>query len=168
MTAQNGLSTNQTPINQVYYNANQGNASPALSFVSSEKGSASVSLTDGGGWFQFDSVDLEGQYTGYTITGKLGNTTEFSFTCTTAGCDGTGTGAPNTSPYDTITALMAGASGKDITSLTITIDQNGSTQMNVDNIELNTVPEPTGLVLLGSGILAMAIMVRRKKALLSA
>jgi hypothetical protein len=132
-----------------FYNFFQGNPSPSLSAT----GGGTVSITDGGSWFRFDSVDLEAAgagNTGYTFIGKLDGSTVFDFGCSGPTCLST-----------SFATELAGLYGNDnINSLTINLIGGGNDR--VDNIDVTGVPEPSGLLLLGTGILALAFFVRRK------
>ena len=130
-----------------YYNANQGNPAPGLSNVS---GGSKITITDGGGIFNFVSVDVKGTgLTGYNIIGYDGVTGVLDISCSSS-CGGT-------SNWETILAGLK--SDVDLTSLAITLDGSGA--LGLDNIDVVT-PEPNGLLLLGTGILAAALFARRK------
>jgi hypothetical protein len=113
-------------------------------------------VTEGGSWFQFDSVDLKtlGEES-YTIQGYLGNTLEFAISCGTGITSLTKCNSLNGNTYVTVDGNTI-----DINSLVITLD--GSSNDYLDNIDVTGVPEPNGLLLLGTGILALAFFVRRK------
>jgi hypothetical protein len=130
------------------YNPNQGNPSPNVTQVLN---GGTMTITDGGGLFDFNSLQYSGTgLASYSIIGMLGATQEFDITCS-SGCS-TASGVYNT--------ILAGGYGSDnINSLSISV--NGGV-VYVDNIGVTATPEPNGLLLLGSGMLAIAFLVRRK------
>jgi len=122
---------------------------PGQSFDGSAGTSPSVlTITDSGGnIFYFVGVDLFGT-SSYSIVGMDGSTPEFTISG----------GSLGSSSYTNIPASLA-QSKDPLTSLTITI--SGSTD-RLDWIELNEAPEPTSLILMGTGLLGLGTMVRRK------
>lgn len=131
------------------WNANNGNLKPDLTNYPANDGS--ITIKDTSGAFYFDSVQLSvlntnSKLTGYTITGNDGFTT---ISCSSSCGVGSGWSTISSGADDAIA----------ITSLTITLD--GSGEIYLDNIEVVT-PEPNGLLLLGTGMLALAFFIRRK------
>jgi hypothetical protein len=132
------------------WNANNGDPKPDLTDYPASSGGSSITIGDSSGTFYFDSVQLSvlatgSTLSGYTITGNDG----FATISCSSSC-GVGSG------WSTI------SSGSDddvaVTSLTITLD--GSGEVYLDNIQVS--PEPNGLLLLGTGMLALAFFSRRK------
>jgi hypothetical protein len=134
------------------WNANNGNSKPDLSNYPASSGGSSITIGDTSGAFYFDSVQLSVLNTGstlmgYTITGNDGFTT---INCSSSCGVGSGWLTISSGADDAIA----------ITSLTITLD--GSGVMYLDNAEVTPTPEPNGLLLLGTGMLALAFFIRRK------
>lgn len=121
--------------------------------------SGTLAVTDGGGLFNFDSLDL-GFFTAsdgsenYTITGFSNGTQVY-----------TQTGSLSDNTSQTFLTLNGTHQSTAITSFTIALSGNDD-GINVDNIDLNTVaaatPEPSTLALFGTGILGLAGAARRK------
>ncbi len=129
-----------------YYNPNQGDPKPDLTSVN---GTGTIDIKSGGSWFQFDSVDLKGTYTGYNVIGYLNGVGVLDFSCS-SNC------GANSNAWVTLSNTIA---GKDLTDLQITLD--GGSYTYLDNIKLQAVPEPNGLLLIGTGMLALALLVRK-------
>jgi hypothetical protein len=133
------------------WNANNGNPEPDLTNYPASSGGSSITIGDTSGAFYFESVQLSvlatgSTLTGYTITGNDGFTT---ISCSSSCGVGSGWSTISSGSDDDIA----------VTSLTITLD--GSGEIYLDNIDVVT-PEPNGLLLLGTGMFALAFFVRRK------
>jgi hypothetical protein len=113
-----------------------------------------ITVTEiGGGEFTFNSVQLDSNDTTlyYTIIGYLGSTQEFDISCTTGNC-----GLHNT--WTTI-----GGPADYVNDVVITLTDNNSDGIDrLDNIGVTSTPEPNSLILLGSGMLGLAGVLRRK------
>jgi hypothetical protein len=158
-------------LNQGIGNGNLGAGvvgDPSLTTLNAggNTGTGTLTVTDGPALFQFDSVNLKttaGDVV-YTIQGYLGNALEFALTCGRSG-----------NPACTIASKYGivnggGDSNIDIDKLVITETSTSGGRYDafsyLDNIDLTSItaiPEPASLVLLGSGILAMALVLRRRR-----
>lgn len=149
------------------YNTNQGESSQGgaglvgtPSLVSSAAGgSGTITVTDGGGWFDFDSIDMRttGGTLSYTIDGYLNGNQEFVLTCG-------GMGNPAC-----VTLLSNGhyvtVDGKTIAINDLVISWSDSSgYAYFDDADLSPVPEPMSFLLLGTGLLAMALVSRYRGA----
>ncbi len=104
--------------------------------------------------FTYSSIDLA-NYSGigsYDIVGLLNGTVAFSEIGTISG-------------FQTFANYASEASATDINALKITLS-NGGGESDLDNIVVKaaTTPEPSSFVLLGSGLLGVACVVRRRLA----
>jgi hypothetical protein len=146
-------------VSGLTWNSFQGaipNDGPSLTSLTSG-GTGSLTLTDGGALFDFASVEMKGTGNGvlfYDIQGFDNGTLKFTLTCTTRGSP--------TCPTANGNYVVINGESVSINKLVIT-ESDSSGYSYMDDIDLVT-PEPTSLLLLGTGILAMALMLRRARA----
>ena len=128
------------------FDPTRGDPKPDLTEVYN---TGTIVTTDGGGTFNFNSFRVEGpNLKSYTVTGILSGKTVFQFSCK-SNCSSAG--------FETILDPFA---NKLIDDLSITINAGGPPAVvYLDNIVVS--PEPNGLLLLGSGMLALAFFIRR-------
>lgn len=153
------------------YATGNGNAAPGLKTGSAVSGATTntVELTDGGESFVFNGIDLmsgtassssltSGTELSYSILGSLNGTQEFDLTGDLSGTakDWITTPGSGMDINDLVIVLSSTYHGKNQTVPTIT--------EYADNLSITEAgaPEPTSLLLLGSGLLALSGMVRRK------
>jgi hypothetical protein len=114
-----------------------------------------VTITDGGQPFSFDSFDLgffNAGTTAYTVTGILGGVNAFVDS-------GSASDATRLS-----FVLVSGFSSDQVTSVTLDLTSSNTNGANIDNISVSTgaTPEPSSAILLCTGLLGIALVVRKR------
>jgi hypothetical protein len=134
----------------------QGNPAPGVTTGGSIASTTSLTITDGGNLFDFGSFDLRaGSGSGGTAYWSIYN-----------GATKLASGTDSNSAFETVDTGITG----DYTALTLQVSDinpssphsNSGSFIYVDNI--NVAPEPSSLILAGTGLLGLAASVRRRLA----
>jgi hypothetical protein len=116
----------------------------------SQGATGTITVTDGGSLFNFDSIDLKATAAGTYEIQYYGSNGQLISADTQSGS------ISSANKYVTIDGEMV-----NVSKIVITLDDTGVDY--ADFLDVNT-PEPGTLLLLGSGMLALAFLVRRKPA----
>jgi hypothetical protein len=103
-----------------------------------------LTITDGGEFFDFNRVNLEGVGLSYRIQGYSGNVLDYTINST---C--------NSSLYTTVDGEPVG-----VTEVLITLKDSGLDR--VESLDVTPKTEPRGLLLLGTGHFGLALALFRK------
>lgn len=121
-------------------------------------GNATIEVTDSAGLFTFGAVDYSSNNgtSGFDIMGFRGGVLQF---------DQSGTLVASLPPLFGFTTLPSGFSTKIDTLFVEVLPGSGVTSINLDNINVTTVPEPATLTTLAMGLLGGIGFLRRRRSL---